>query len=589
MKTQKHKLIPYGQSNYESMATNNFYYVDKTHFIEKIEEYGSRFLFFMRPRRFGKSLFLSTLHYYYDINQKDNFQKLFGNTYIGKNPTGLQNTYPVLKFSFAGVQSYGKLEDTIASFNNRINGRIEVFLKLYQNNINFTDNDLLKILSIKNAADKLDALINRLDFKQKRFYLMIDEYDNFGNIILTEYGKERYEKLTHGAGFLRNFFSVIKEGTATNRIDRLFITGVSPLVMADVSSGFNIGTNISLIPELNALAGFTEEETEQLIDYYVDNNIIKKEDRNKSLQIIKDNYNSYKFNDKVTQTIINSDMVLYFVSEYIMRKEIPIDIIDENIKTDYGKISFLIAKNRELNGNFDLISKILVEKQVSGKLIKTFKVNELIQHDSFISLFYYLGFLTIESASSTANVRFKVPNKVIAEIMWEYIEEAVKETCELKIHEYELNEQFYNMAVKGIWKPPIEYILTKFYEAVSVRDFSLREVGTKAFLLAYLNLSPFFITQSEKENNKGFIDVFIRPNVPVEHNAKYNYIIEIKYLKSNEINTDAKKTTAIKRVCDKAKIQLKQYEKKFDMTLTKKLIIIISAKKLLKLTEIKTS
>ncbi len=587
MKPNKPKRIPYGQSNYKSVATNNFYYVDKTHFIEKIEEYGSQFLFFLRPRRFGKSLFLSTLHHYYDINRKEEFKELFGDTYIGKNPTGLQNTYLVLFFSFGGIQSYGTIENTINSFNNRITGQIEVFLKLNQKHINLTDNEIQKILSIENASDKLDTLINKLNIKKKRFYLMIDEYDNFGNIILTEYGRKRYEKLTHGAGFLRNFFAVIKEGTLSNRVERLFITGVSPLVMADVSSGFNIGSNISLFPELNSLAGFTEKETEELIDYYVDNNIIKKEDRDNSLQIIKDNYNSYKFNEDVKETIINSDMVLYFVNEYIARKKIPVDIIDENIRTDYGKIKLMIVKNNELNGNFNLISKILTEKQITSQLVKTFQVKDLIMHNSFISLFYYLGFLTIKKIKYANYVTFRIPNKVIEAIMWDYVRKAVNQTHKLQIHDYELLEQFYEMAVNGTWRPALEYIFTRFYDAISLRDFTLKEVGTKAFLLAYFNLSTFFTTQSEIESNKGFIDIFIKPYIDTDEEAKYTYIIELKYLKSNEINTETKKKNAIKKVTKSAENQLEQYSKNYDKKLTKKLIIIISAKKLLKLEEVK--
>ncbi len=588
MKKNKYKRIPYGQSNYESVATNNFYYVDKTHFIEKIEDYGSRFLFFMRPRRFGKSLFLSTLHHYYDINRKDQFNELFGHTYIGKNPTGLQNTYPVLFLSFSGVQSYGTIEDTITAFYYRIRADIEVFLKLTQERINFLDKEINEILSITEPSIMLDVLIKKLSVKKKHLYVMIDEYDNFGNIILTEHGKEKYEKLTHGAGFLRNFFAVIKEGTLSNSIERLFITGVSPLVMADVSSGFNIGDNISLFPELNALAGFTQKETENLIDYYVEKTIIKKEDRDKSLQIIKDNYNSYKFSEKATETIINSDMVLYFVKEYIARKEIPIDIIDENIRTDYGKIKLMIVKSNQLNGNFNLISQILTEKETTAELVKAFQVKDLIQHNSFISLFYYLGFLTIKKIRYSNYVTFRIPNKVIEKIMWDYVRKAVNQTYKLKIHNHELLEQFYEMAVNGTWQPALDYILTRFYEAISVRDFTLKEVGTKAFLLAYFNLSPFFTTQSETESNKGFIDIFIKPVVEdYEEQAKYFYFIELKYLKSEEINTETKKNAAIKNATKNAVLQLEQYSEKFNNKFTKKIIIILSAKELLKLEEIK--
>ena len=301
------KRIPYGQSNFEKVATQNFYYVDKTRSIETLENLSVQFLVFLRPRRFGKSLFVSMLQHYYDCNRKDDFERLFGNTYIGSHPTPLRNHYPVLFFTFSGIRTYGTIEDTIESFNLSVNGKIRTFLYLNKAYLEMTDSEVENILAIQDGGNQLRELIEILNLKEKAFYLMIDEYDNFGNNILAEYGKEKYLEVTHGVGFLRNFFAVIKDGTRDGKIDRLFVTGVSPLVLADVTSGFNIGTNISLFPALSSMVGFTQQEMEAIVDYYIIEGGLKAEDRHACIEIMKEWYNGYRLSVEASEPVYNSE------------------------------------------------------------------------------------------------------------------------------------------------------------------------------------------------------------------------------------------------------------------------------------------
>ena len=580
------KLIPYGQGSYETVATNNFYYVDKTPFIETIEKLDSRFLFFLRPRRFGKSLFVSMLKHYYDINRKDDFEELFGNTYIGKNPTPLHNTYPILYLNFSGIKAYSNIQETILSFNRHVNESIEVFLINYEKQFNLPQQQIERILEIDDAADQLRRLLTYLSLGKVKFLFLLDEYDNFANNILIDFGKKKYEDITHGTGFLRNFFAVIKNGTESAKIDRLLITGVSPLVMADVTSGYNIGDNISIDLISNSMVGFTESEVIELIDYYVKEKGIKEEDKNTCIELIKKHYGGYRFSYRAKEEIYNADMVLFFVKEYLKVQEIPTDLLDENVRTDYEKLSFLITENKRINGNFNVLADVLAGGETRGELVRSFSVKELTSQNNFRSLLYYLGLTTIKSGGSTKFLRFKVPNRIIAKMMWDYIRRAVNETFELKINSDYLIRQFENMALYGDWKPALNYIIKeKFYDAMSIRDFSLQEVGCKGFILAYLNLSPFYVTDSEKEIRKGYTDVFMYPDFTSDPDIKYAYIVELKFLKAEQIDKKEKRQSAIESAFDQAKIQLKQYSEKLGAE-TKKIVIIISTKELLLMEEV---
>lgn len=582
------KLIPYGQSNYKTVATQNFYYVDKTRYIELLEQMGPRFLFFLRPRRFGKSLFVSMLRHYYDRNLNDEFEALFGHTYIGQHPTPLRNAYPVLFFTFSGIKTYGTIEETIASFNLSIHAKIRTFLTLNKTYLEITDQEFEKILSIQDSGDQLRELIDILNLKAKAFYLMIDEYDNFGNNILADYGKARYLEVTHGVGFLRNFFAVIKDGTLEGKIERLFVTGVSPLVLADVTSGFNMGTNISLFPALNAMAGFTQQETEALIDYYVAEGGIKAEDRQTCLDIMAEWYDGYVFSPDAEERVYNSDMVLYFVNQYQMYGHIPTDILDENVRIDYGKLKFLMFLDQQINGNFYLLKDLLEHEQLQGTLVKSIAVGEEIEPNRFLSLMYFLGLATIRTESSLA-VTFAPPNLLILKMLWDYLRKAMEDAYRFKVNMYQLRLHLTNLAARGEWQGTLTYILDKFYQAASARDFVFHEEGVKMFLLAYLNLADMYRVESEKAFEQGYSDIFLYPDVDLFPDVRYGYIFEVKYLKSRDINTEKKKQAQTNKALLQAKQQLARYaDTAVFKRPVKKVAVVLCAHEVLAMEEIAT-
>ena len=572
------KKIHYGISNFETIQTENYYYIDKTKFIEILENYGSRYLFFLRPRRFGKSLFISMLHSYYDIKAKEQFNQLFGNTYIGKNPTPLKSSFPVLRFNFSMVAINGTVEEIKHSFLLNIIGEILVFINKYADCFNLDLQIQKKIEDEKDAANVIMLFAREMKIKKVSVFMIIDEYDNFANNILTEHGEETYTKVTHAGGFLRGFFTVIKGLTDNREIDRLFIAGVSPLVMADVTSGFNIGDNISQDPQLSAMIGINNEEAKQILDYY-DSFGIFNQPLDSILADFNQWYNGYSFNSNL-EKIYNTISVLYYINQYIKTNKSPIILTDENMRTDYGKFRFLIAAGKKLNGNFNILKDLAQTNQTSSALVRSFALNELIAEEKFKSLLFYLGFISISKMQPDNEYVFTIPNKLIKVIIWEFIQKAFVDVYDLKINQDYLKRAFKSMALEGDWKPALQYIIDKFYEAVSIRDFVFHEEGLKTFFLAWLNLTNLFRVTSEKELNQGFADIYLEPEHQFGDYVKHGYVIELKYIKSEFLKSKAKSEPEVKRAIETATAQLYQYSP-YDNCTTTKLIIVASAKKLL--------
>ncbi|MBF0121012.1 MAG: AAA family ATPase [Desulfobacterales bacterium] len=569
------KQIPYGNSNFESVMTENYYFIDKTSYIEELEKLGSKYLFFLRPRRFGKSLFLSMLEHYYDINRKEQFNILFKGTYISKNPTPLKNSYPILKFNFSMIGVSGTINDIEKRFFSYIYGICENFLRDYKN---IFESVVLKPEEKYSGAS--DVLTNVLKLtKGGNFYLMIDEYDNFANNILIEHGQDSYMSVTHAGGFLRSFFAIIKGGTETKTIDRIFVTGVSPLLLADVTSGFNIGTNISMWEEFSEMIGVNYNELSDIIEYYISENRINLENKNKVISEIINWYNGYLFNYKLKK-VCNTDMVLYFMEEYIKKEELPYNMLDDNVRTDYAKIKYLILLNNKLNGNFDILREVSEKEETSCELVTSFAIAEQIDKKKFTSLLYYLGLITISSKIGNSFI-FKIPNRVIKGLIWEFIVKSIEDAYKLRVDSFNLDKFFRNLAFKGEWQELFSYLLGKFYEASSIRDFIYREEGVKGFLLAYLNMTSLFKVYSEPEFNKGFADIYLEADNRFPE-IKSGFLIELKYLKAKKISK-----TMIDKDFEQAKEQLAQYavDKKV-VSGTRKIVIVLSAKKVLKIEEI---
>ena len=588
MKTKK---IPYGIASYEKIKENNaFYFVDKTKYIETIEDLGSQFHFFLRPRRFGKSLFLSILEHYYDLNKKDQFEELFGDTYIGKNPTPLKNSFPILKLNFSGLATDKGIEQTEQSFNLAIYEGIEDFLSKYDYLSEKLKNVSSSILQIDNATDMLRHCMHHLNILNIKYILLIDEYDNFANNVLIHHGKERYKEITHKSGFLRSFFAAIKNATETRTIERMFVTGVSPLVLSDVTSGMNIGDNISNQSLFNAMVGFTQLEVEIMLDYYISEKVVKEEERDEILAIMKKNYNNYCFSSNTDERVYNSDMVLYFFNKYSQEKRIPNNLIDENVRIDYGKLKFLILESKKLNGNFSILSELAEHQEIATNLVHSFALDDIVEKDKFRSFLYYLGLVTIKKNIFASRYVLNIPNEVIKTMHFDYIRRSFKDSFDLNIDVDFLSSEFPKTAFDGKWEVLFRHILDKFYAAVSLRDFVFREHSIKMFMLAYLNVTPLYFIESEKEMNKGYADIFLKKNYFTTDLTNYEYIVELKYIKSDEIKNKSGKVTKIvlQRYRKEAIEQLEKYAKNQEITCKlKKIIIICSSQKLLLLEEMK--
>ena len=541
------KKIPYGMTDFERIILENYYYVDKTQYIAKVEKVTS-FFFFVRPRRFGKSLFLNMLGLYYDINQKDKFEKIFGNLYIGKHPTPDRNKYLVLTLNFSSVAAnMDRLEET---FN--------TYCKIVMDGFAERNAHLLG----KEAAEKLhelktgDALLGSLcqsaQNKGLKIYLILDEYDNFANNILVDYGNERYRSITHGSGFFRSFLKVVKD-YSSSVIERIFLTGVSPVTMDDLTSGFNIADNYSSSPIFNNMMGFNEQEVRTLIDYYKSYRELP-HTTDELITIMKPWYDNYCFAMKALKepSMYNSDMVLYFMNHYMLNEDIPDNMLDANIRTDYNKLRHLILIDKNFGKNASIIQEIITQGETVGRIKESFPAVEIAQTDNFKSLLFYYGMLTIAGTRGPM-LQLTIPNQVVREQLYGYLADAYRTAGHMDLDVDELNQLMYGMAYSREWESYFQYIATRLKEQSSIREFMEDEAHVKGFLLSYMGMNSYYITMPEYEMNKGFSDFYLIPNLPQLPDMPYSYAIEVKYCPRDA------KDAEVEKLLEDAGMQLAQY------------------------------
>jgi hypothetical protein len=527
------KKIPYGDADFGKIIQKNKLYVDKTRFIHKLESL-SDYIFIIRPRRFGKSLWINLLQYYYDINLKDYFSELFKETYIGKHPTPNKNAYLTMAFNCAMVDP--SIDRVQEDFQRYVDNIIDDFLKRYQQH--FDKQIISEIQSLSFINQKLQKLFLYCSRKKLKVYMFIDEYDNFTNTILTTSGKKEYLNLTQGEGAFRYFFNLLKGLTSMpfSGLDKLFITGVSPVTMDDVTSGFNIGSNVSLDTDINEFMGFTESETYDILQYYHGADKLKLSP-DFCMEIMKDWYNNYRFSPDAQNVLFNSDMVLYFVQQAMQGKKIPQNLIDQNIKIDYKKLRYLMTINKQLNGHFDRLKSIIEDQEIVSNIEYSFPVNELTKQGNFISLLYYFGLLTIKGWKH-GRFHLKIPNLTILNLMYGYIRSGFEDADVFKIDLWELSDLITQMAYHGNWKPFFQFLAEQIEKQTAIRDYLNGEKVIQGFLLAYLNVADFYITQSESEMNKGYSDIYMEPFLSKYPDLEYSYLIELKYLTRSEYCED---------------------------------------------------
>ncbi len=542
------KRIPYGIADYRRMKLDKMYYVDKTRFIPLIEA-APYYLFFIRPRRFGKSLWLSLLDAYYDINARDDFDALFGDTWIGSHPTPERHSYLTMTFNFATVNP--DMQMLQASFERHGQAVLNDFLDRYAA---YFEAERTAIVAPPTTADRLQELFFRTTRKGLRIYLFIDEYDNFTNTILTTAGETAYRDLTHGGGFFRYFFNLLKGATAGRMggIARMFITGVSPITMDDVTSGFNIGDNISLEPDFNAMLGFTEEEVRAILTHYHSEGSLPL-DAEAALETLSTWYGRYRFATRATEYIYNTDMVWYFVKQAVRQQGMPETLLDQNVRTDYGKLRHLLTVDRRLNGNFGRLREIIEAGETAGNIAISFPLERLTSVNNFVSLLYYMGLLTFDGVREGLPV-LRIPNLTIRELLYSFLRDGYHETDIFRLDLGRLAEMLGQMAYRGEWQPFFDFLAEQVAQQTSVRDYLGGEKVIQGFLLAYLNVTYFFIPWSEREMGGGFADIYLEPFLARYPDIQYGYLIELKYLPRSE-----DQATRLPALIAEAEAQLRRY------------------------------
>ncbi|WP_044262012.1 AAA family ATPase [Bacteroides timonensis] len=519
------KLLPYGMMNFAVIRRDDYYYVDKTSFIPLIER-SDRFFFFIRPRRFGKSLTLNMLQHYYDVNAKDKFDALFGDLYIGKHPTKDRNSYLVLKLNFSLVSA--ELHNYRKGLDDHCSIVFDYFCDVYA--------DYLPE-GIKEKMQAKDGAVNQLEYLymecakvNRKIYLFIDEYDHFTNTILSDADSlNRYTDETHKTGYLRAFFNTVKSGTDSS-IERCFITGVSPVTMDDLTSGFNIGTNYSLSSEFNEMMGFTEEEVRQMLAYYSTtchfNHSI-----DEIIEIMKPWYDNYCFAPESydTTTMYNSNMVLYFVKNYILYGKVPRDMIEDNIRIDYEKLRMLIRKDKEFSHDASIIQTLVSQGYIAGELKRGFPAVSIVDPDNFISLLYYFGMLTV-SGIHKGKTKLTIPNQVVREQLYTYLLNTYNE-ADLNFSNYEKSELASALAYDGNWQVYFAYIADCLKRYASQRDKQKGEFFVHGFTLAMTAQNRFYRPISEQDTQAGYVDIFLCPLLDIFPDMVHSYIIELKYAK----------------------------------------------------------
>ncbi len=528
------KKLPYGISDYEKIVEENYYYVDKTSYIEKLENLAERYIMFLRPRKFGKTLFTSVLENYYDINKKDKFEKLFGETYIGKKPSKFRNSYYILRFNFSGIDTNGE-ETTILSFKREVTSSINVFVKRYGLDFYVNENE--------ESEDILDNLFKAfyIQKREEKIYVIIDEYDHFANELLG-FRTEEFKNLISKNGKIRKWYEILKKGTESV-IDRIFITGVAPITLDSMTSGFNIISDLTRDSRFNEMMGFTKYELMKIMD----SQEINKEKQEELLPIMKENYDGYRFSKDVETKLYNSNMCLYFLNYYMSFGKIPGELVDTNIASDYSKIGNMLRLCRNEN-RLDIIEKTLSGEGIATTLVRQFNPEKSFGETEMVSMLYYLGYLTIVG-EDIGDPILKIPNQVIKEIYAEYFLKVLREDIDLDI-DVNYNEISREILKEGKIDKLIE-LSGEYLSGLSNRDYqNFDEKYVKIMLYCIARTTKKFIVKSEFELGRGYSDILLLPKVL--NNDYYSVMIEFKYLKKDE-------EKKLKEKQEEAKEQIERY------------------------------
>ena len=522
---QQVKLVPYGVADFAMVIEQNLYYVDKTMFIPELEKQ-PRNLFFIRPRRFGKSIFLSMLYSYYDCTQCHKFQSLFGNLWIGQHPTPLQGKYQVLFLDFSQIT--GNIDKLETKFNSYLSINLDAFVRQYSE---YYQAEMEEILAQENFEEKMELIFKAAKAHQYHLYLIIDEYDNFTNVILNERGEKIYHAITHADGFYRDVFKKFK-----GNFERIFMMGVSPVTLDDVTSGFNIGWNISIKPEFDEMLGFSTTDVVEMFTYYKKHGSIPADsDIDDIVNDMKPWYDNYCFAKQALKKkthMFNCDMVLYYLRNYMDAGCPPEEMIDPNTRTDYGKMKKLLQFDKLDGERKGIIRKIAEEEQIVTQLYESFSAYQIPKAEIFPSLLFYYGMLTIKGTRGSKLI-LGIPNNNVRKQYYGYLEEEYQAKIYVDVNQ--LTDYYYDMAYDGKWEEGLRFMADAYAKVSSVRDGIEAERNLQGFFMAYLNLNDYYITAPELELNHGYCDFFLLPDL-THYASQHSYILELKVLSKKDFS-----------------------------------------------------
>ena len=523
------KQVPYGVSDFVTVRERNLYYVDKTMYLSLLEQQPDN-LFYIRPRRFGKSLFISMLQAYYDKAMTDRFDSLFGGLWVHEHPTSLRGRYQMLYLDFSRVG--GDIEQLSARFNDYCSLMLDDFMHTYRDD--YPEETVKAFFETRQMADKLDLIRNSAVRLRIPLYLIIDEYDNFTNIVLNEKGEEVYHAITHASGFYRDVFKKFK-----GMFERIFMTGVSPVTLDDLTSGFNIGWHLSMNPKFDKMLGFSTEDVRAMLLYYKEVGMLPAESYVEAmLTEMKPWYDNYCFAKeclKQEARVFNCDMVLYYIRQYMDSGHSPERMVDPNTKTDYNKLKKLLQLDRLDGDRRGVIRRIVEEGQIITEVEESFPAKDLTNPNIFPSLLFYYGMLTIKGTYGSQLI-LCIPNNNVRKQYYEYLLEGYNEYSGIRISS--LLTLFTRMSFDGQWREALQYIADAYKNLSSVRDSIEGERSIQGFFMAYLSLNDYYITAPELEFSHGYCDFFLLPNL-THYQSKHSYIVELKYLPKKDFEAKA--------------------------------------------------
>lgn len=525
--TETPRQLPLGIADFERMRRQHYYYVDKTMYIPKLE-FSSSYLFFVRPRRFGKSLLVSMLRAYYDINLQDKFEEYFGDLWIGSHPTALRNSYAVLYLDFSLV--YGSIEKLEENFNAYCGMVCDGFAKKYEHL--FYEGFADEVEHKADAGGKLNYIGYKARDRHVPLYLIVDEYDNFTNTVLNQHGEDIYRGLTHGEGFYRDIFKIFKPN-----FERVLMIGVSPVTMDDLTSGYIIATNITADSIFNQMLGFSEDDVRTMFGYYQQIGWLQG-DVEAMIKEMKPWYDGYCFaRDGLAESrMFNTDMVLYYLGNQVRLGNAPESMLNPNARTDYQKMKNLIQLDRLEKGRKSVIYEIAQTGGITGQLVGYFPASEMVKRENFVSLLYYYGMLTIAGVEGN-RLRLNIPNNNVREQYYRYL---LEEYDRIRPADHTaIDNAFDGVVLRGEWQPLLRLIADEYRQTSSVRSLIEGERNIQGFFTAYLSLCSYYLTAPEVELNHGYCDFFLMPDVLRYPMVAHSYIIELKYLKKDDTEATA--------------------------------------------------